>query len=243
MSLIKHYKRSLKSLRSKHPKAYDIAVGISSYIYRQTNLKTKIRGKCNILIVNNVFFKNVRLYIYGNGNTVTVGPESYLCNSVIRISGSGHRIMIGRKAKLFDTVLWMEDQNNIIEIGDDTSINGAHIAVTEPHHRISIGENCLFSSEIDVRNGDSHSIIDIDTNQRINYACDIIVGNHVWIGKYVKIIKGAHIEDDSVIGIGSLVNSRITRNSIAVGIPAKIVKNNINWTHTRIYENESSVSN
>jgi len=236
MSFLGHYKQSIKSIRSRYPKLYNLAVVIVCRVYRHFSLKTMVRGKRNIIRAERVLFKNCSIKIEGDCNTVAIGSESFLCNTVIKISGSGHQIAIGKKTKLFDTVLWMEDQKNLIEIGADTSINGAHIAVTEPNHRISIGENCLFSSEIDIRNGDSHSIIDIDTNQRINYARDIIIGNHVWLGKHVKIIKGAHIEDDCVIGIGSLINSRIYRNTLAVGIPSRIVRQNITWDHKRIYD-------
>ena len=52
----------------------------------------------------------------------------------------------------------------------------------------------------------------------------------------MKILKGSVIEDNSIIGINSLVNSKIERDCLAVGSPAKIVKRNITWKHERIYK-------
>lgn len=179
---------------------------------------------------------NSKLIIRGNINKITISRESILKNCRIFISGNNNEIYIGNKVKLFDTELWIEDENNKMIIGKSTSINGAHIALTEFNNKIEIGENCLFSKNIDIRNGDSHSIIDLTTNIRINYAGNIDIGNHVWLGKFVKILKGTVIGENCVIGINSLVNSTIEPNSLAVGSPAKSIKRNITWKHERIYE-------
>lgn len=153
-----------------------------------------------------------------------------------QIYGDSHNIKIGKNCILKNTVIWFEDENCSLEIGDNTTIEGAHIAVTEPNSKIAIGNDCMFSGNIDIRNGDSHSILDTNTNQRINYAKNIIIGNHVWLGNGVNVLKGVTIGDNTVIGIKSLVTNDIPSNSLAVGIPAKVVKTDITWDRKRIYE-------
>ncbi|MBP2659028.1 MAG: hypothetical protein H6Q69_2060 [Firmicutes bacterium] len=44
----------------------------------------------------------------------------------------------------------------------------------------------MFSHDVHIRNGDSHSIIDLQTKKRINFSKDIIIGDHVWIAAYAK---------------------------------------------------------
>lgn len=53
----------------------------------------------------------------------------------------------------------------------------------------------------------------------------IKIGDNVWIGWGVIILKGVSIGDNSVIAAGSVVVSDIPENCIAAGNPAKLVKN------------------
>jgi len=94
----------------------------------------------------------------------------------------------------------------------------------------------MFFGEIEFRTGDSHSIIDNETKKRINMAQNIEVGNHVWIGARSIILKGVSIGNNSIIGTNSIVTKNIPSHSVAAGIPAKVVKNNIDWVRTRIYD-------
>lgn len=49
------------------------------------------------------------------------------------------------------------------------------------------------------------------------------IGNNVWLGENVTILKGVTIGDNVIIGLGSVVTRDIPSNSVAVGIPAKVV--------------------
>jgi acetyltransferase-like isoleucine patch superfamily enzyme len=51
----------------------------------------------------------------------------------------------------------------------------------------------------------------------------IRIEDDVWIGMNVSILKGITIGQGSIIGAGSVVTKDIPANSIAVGVPAKIV--------------------
>ncbi|MGS0525300.1 hypothetical protein ACU8V7_09025 [Zobellia nedashkovskayae] len=81
----------------------------------------------------------------------------------------------------------------------NSTFEDTHLAVTEPSSKVTIGVDCMFANTIDIRTGDSHSIIDIKSNKRINYAKNIIIGNHVWVGAHSSILKGATIADNSIV--------------------------------------------
>lgn len=51
----------------------------------------------------------------------------------------------------------------------------------------------------------------------------IKIGNNVWLGENVTICKGVTIGDNCIIGIGSVVTKSIPPNSIAAGIPARVI--------------------
>lgn len=69
---------------------------------------------------------------------------------------------------------------------------------------MAIGERCLFSSKITIRIGNSHSILD-KNGTRINPSKGISIGNHVWIGNTVIILKGTEVNEDSVIATGGIL--------------------------------------
>ncbi len=50
------------------------------------------------------------------------------------------------------------------------------------------------------------------------------IGNNVWIGSRVMVLKGASIGDNSVIAAMSVVTSAIPANCVAAGVPAKVIR-------------------
>lgn len=138
--------------------------------------------------------------------------------------------MIENDCVLQNVDIWISD-GSVIEIGHNTHFTGnIHIACIEGK-KVHIGERCLFSNQITLRTGDSHSILD-QNGHRINQAEDIWIGDHVWIGQQVTLLKGARIEKDCVIGTKALVTGKKFRsNVILAGIPAKVIKEDISWDH------------
>ena len=113
------------------------------------------------------------------------------------------------------STIWFEDNDCLLTIGDNTTIEEAHIAVTEPGSSIEIGKDCMLTYDIDIRCGDSHSIVDLSTGQRINYARGIKIADHVWLAAHVQILTGVTIGSDSVVAIRSVVTKDIPCNSMA----------------------------
>lgn len=53
---------------------------------------------------------------------------------------------------------------------------------------------------------------------------DVIIGNHVWIGGRVTILKGVKIGDYAIVGAGAVVTKDVPEHAIVGGSPAKILK-------------------
>jgi len=49
------------------------------------------------------------------------------------------------------------------------------------------------------------------------------IGDNVWLGENVTICKGVTIGNNCIIGIGSIVTKSIPANSVAVGVPARVI--------------------
>jgi acetyltransferase-like isoleucine patch superfamily enzyme len=199
-----------------------------------------IEGNSNDIKIENSIFVNNSIYIQGHNNKININKNCNLTNCKIQIFGNNHILEIGSTCRFKDSSFWFEDLENSIKVGSGTTCEGAHIAVTEIKGEIRIGEDCMLSYGIDIRNGDSHVILDKATNSRINFPGDVIIGSHVWIGAHAQILKNTHIGSGSVIGIRSLVSKNIPDNSIAVGNPARIIKQEIQWERDRTHWNLKS---
>lgn len=185
-------------------------------------------------IVKSGMLRHCSIIISGINNFVNISEGAILRNCTIKIFGDNNNINIGRDVGAMDLNLWIEDRDNGIEIGNGTTVNGkTHIACIEGTS-VTIGSDCMFSSNISLVTGDSHSILD-KTGTRINPSKDIMIGNHVWIGKENTILKGVTISDNSIVGAKSLVTKIFNEeNVIIAGNPAKIIKAGINWSRERI---------
>ena len=89
------------------------------------------------------------------------------------------------------------------------------------HGHIEIGEDFLAAPGLMINSG-SHNIETLEPTYG-----KIIIGDRVWCGVNVTVVAGANIGDDCVIGANSLIRSNIPPCSLAVGIPARIIKRNI----------------
>lgn len=151
-----------------------------------------------------------------------------------RMYGSGHKLVIDDGVVFKKGVLFFEDHNCSICIHSKTTIEDAEIAAAENNHYINIGSDCMLSSRIRICTTDSHSIIDISSNVRINPARNIVIDDHVWIGFNVTVCKGVHINRDSIIGSNAVVTHDIPINVVAAGIPAKVISYGVNWNRKRL---------
>ena len=123
--------------------------------------------------------------------------------------------------------------NSLVKIGRDFSCYRTDIFLgAEPNLSVVIGDNCMFAYGTEIRTSDAHSIIDKTNGKVVNFGKSITIGNHVWITKNCKILKGVELQDWTVIGIGSIVTKRIMeKECVVAGCPAKVVKRGIRWDY------------
>ena len=131
---------------------------------------------------------------------------------------------------------WIQGNNISIIIGEGSSfVFGIHFCAQQDNCRITIGKDCQFSNTITLRTSDSHPIYDLNTNKRVNSPKSITIGDHVWIAPQSLILKGVNIGNGSIIGSHSVVTHNVPANVLAVGMPAKVVKENVYWTRESLF--------
>lgn len=193
------------------------------------------KGRGNKLYIGGNYLKKTRIIINGTGNTIHFGKNNHLVGCAIVINGNNNRIILGDHNSTINCEFWVEDDGGSIELGNSNKILGrTHLAETEGKN-IVMGNNCLFSTNVIFRTGDSHSILNAETGQRINPAKSIIIGDRVWFGNNTTVMKGAIIASDSIVATGAIVTKNFSEpNVILAGNPASVVKRNCKWIAERI---------
>ena len=141
--------------------------------------------------------------------TLADNAQLILHGDVILYEGVGVRVTEGAK----------------LSIGDHTYINrSASIDCTQ---EITIGDYCAISDNVQILDSDFHPITYNGKTSMMSKP--VHIGNHVWIGRSAIILKGVTIGDGAIIGAGSIVTKSIPPRCLAVGNPARVIKENVEW--------------
>ncbi len=172
--------------------------------------KIKLLGrKNNLIICGNGKFRRCVIYVKGSNNTIKIEDGANISFSTLEIVGN----------------------NCLIHIGKHTDIGGAYLSAKGEKTQLNIGENCMFSRNINVMTYDGHPIYDVETKEHLNLPEDITIGNNVWVAANASILKGVSIGDGSIIAFGSIVTRSVSEKVIVAGIPAKEIRRDIEWKH------------
>ena len=183
------------------------------------------------------FLKRFQVYLFGTGNTLFIDPEMKHLSGYIRIYGNNNTISIqkGYDMKL-NIDIGSSDARTTnecsLKIGKNLYCGSTHIMIGENHSVLEIGDDCMFSDNIDIYATDGHAVLN-SNNEITNVGHSVCIKNHVWIGKDVKIGKNTLISDNSIVGWGAVVTKRFDQNNVVIaGNPACIVKKEVNWDRT-----------
>lgn len=200
-------------------------------VFTLTKIKT---NKFNKTDISRSTLVNSKIFVSGKDNTVRIDHVN-MKNTDIRIKGQGNNFIIDSNVILHNGTIALRGNNCTIRIKKESSFNGVRMVNVGKDNLIEIGENCLFADHIEVWASDTHAIYDAE-GQFINPEKSIIIRDHVWVGSYTKILKGVTIGEGAVLGMNTFVVKDIPAKALAVGNPAKVIRENVTWSHD--YPNE-----
>lgn len=108
-----------------------------------------------------------------------------------------------------------------ISVGDDFYANFDCIMLDGGG--ITIGNNVLFGPRVSVYTT-NHALDPADRALGACIAKPVVIGDNVWVGGGVTINPGVTIGSGSVIGSGSIVTKDVPPNTIAAGVPTRILR-------------------
>ncbi|MNJ41798.1 Galactoside O-acetyltransferase [compost metagenome] len=172
-------------------------------------------------------WKGVSIDLKGNGTSFEFAPTSKVDGLSITDYGGQNTFIVGNRSKLTGTI--KIGRGCKLQIGDGlTSTGGLKIHLSEGKS-VYIGNDCMLGLNVNIYNHDYHPIFSASTGKRLNHSKDVVIKNNVWLANNVTVLKGSIVNNGSAIGIGSIVSSEIPKNCIAVGSPARVVKEDIVW--------------
>ena len=145
-----------------------------------------------------------------------IGRQSSLC-----LESKGAVMSLGRHPIIAEHVELKSYAS--LEIGDHFTINPYSRIVCK--ERILIGSNVLIARFVTILDHDHAYAFDGDQLSFSDFVtAPVNVGNNVWIGDKVTILKGVTIGDNVVLGANSLVSRDIPSNCIAAGNPCRVLR-------------------
>lgn len=117
-----------------------------------------------------------------------------------------------------------------IRIGSRVEVNDyVHIGAVDS---VTIGDDVLIASRVFITDHDHgcygggfpHSSPDTRPADRELLISPVSIGNRVWLGEGVTVLPGVTIGAGAVIGANAVVTRDIPENSLALGVPAKVIK-------------------
>ena len=175
---------------------HPLIVKLAKYYFALKQFYYQLRYR-NLTLEPGVLIKG-KLIVYGNVK-VKIGSGTRI-GMTVKIYGSGD-----------------------VTIGRNTLLNGCRIGCVRS---IQIGDECLIS-DCFLQDSDYHNL---EPHLRFappgpKVSAPIIIDRNVWIGARATVMKGVHIGQDSVIGLGSIIRQSVPPGVVVIGNPQQIVKN------------------
>ncbi len=181
------------------------------------------KGKLKHLGKNVYIGKNVKIV---NPEYVSIGDDVQIFDDVTLIARGKGGITIADKVIICERV-YLDTQTEewgYINIGESTYIGTG--TTMFGHVGLDIGRDVLLAQSINLTPY-SHKFEDPEKPIKVQGGNmqKVSIGDDVYVGMGTQIMYSGSIGKGSIIGCGSVVNREIPPYSIAVGVPAKVIKN------------------
>jgi acetyltransferase-like isoleucine patch superfamily enzyme len=104
------------------------------------------------------------------------------------------------------------------------SVLGQECTISAYQH-VSIGRECIIADRVMLIDFD-HGMVEVERPIRAQgiYKRDVHVGNNVWLGYGVAVLRGATIGDNSVVGTYGVVTGEVPADAIVGGVPVRPIR-------------------
>jgi acetyltransferase-like isoleucine patch superfamily enzyme len=117
-----------------------------------------------------------------------------------------------------------------VRIGDDVQVEG-YFSVAAAKS-VTIGDGVLIGSNVAIRDQDHGMAPDRHRARQPLVAEPVEIGDFVWLGQNVVVLKGVTIGKNAIVGANAVVTRSVVEGAIVAGVPAR----QIGWIDGRPFE-------
>ena len=192
-------------------------------------IKVQDTGSFNIITVNKLKHKseNSSISILGNNNTINIESRCSFKNFKLIIKGDNNNITFKRGVCFLGGVISIVSFSKL-EIGERSTF-GPRLEFVIESADLVVGNDCMTAAGLTIRTTDTHGIYNLENGELINRPKDITIGDYVWLGKDVTVLKGSVIGPCNIIAMQSLFSKSSESFELWGGNPAKKIRDNVMW--------------
>jgi acetyltransferase-like isoleucine patch superfamily enzyme len=139
----------------------------------------------------------------------------------------GRDVSIGAHARLEAVRADSGEDAGRIRIGDDVQIE-AYVSVAAAS-LVTIGHDVLIGSHVAIRDHDHGTAPDRHRARQPLVVAPVEIGDFVWLGQNVVVLKGVTVGKNAVVGANAVVTTSVAEGAIVAGVPAR----QIGWVDGR----------
>ena len=195
-------------------------------LYLYLRIRKPRSSSIRVLNKSHIFIHKSARIIMGERSFLEINHQDYLLDK-----GSDCRIELDENATLHicgnvslhrNSVLHLHQGANLT-IGSNTYLNGT---IVDCCGTITIGGDCAIAGGVKILDNTWHEF----SNGKQS-CLPVTIGNSVWIATVAIILPGVRLGDGCVVGAGAVVTHDVPDNCLVAGVPAKIIRRNVSWTH------------
>lgn len=193
-------------------------------------MKIVDKGLLNQIQINKAGHKseNSSITILGSNNKILIESRCSFTNFRLVVRGHGNNIVIKRGAWFLGGAISVT-HNCTVAIGERSSF-GQRLEIIVDNSSLIIGDDCMVAAGLNIRTSDTHGIYNLEDGQIINKPKNIEIGDYVWLGRDVTVLKGAKIAPCNIIATQSIFTKESQAFECWGGSPAKKLRENVMWS-------------
>lgn len=181
-----------------------------------------LRRRWNRLRFRLIEVRGLRRWHLGSGVSLNVPVRVRGCGELVIGEGTSLGFRGAMRLGSGEILIQPRSADACISIGQLNAFSNNVCIVANAS--IEIGDGCQIGDMVCIYDCDFHELSAVTRNRSVGIIRPVKIGNNVWLGSRVMILKGVTIGDNSVIAAMSVVTKPIRANCIAAGNPARVVR-------------------
>lgn len=196
-----------------------------------TMLKLSHKGRINAVVYRGAAVEYANSAIIAGEGRIHVGKSWTKKNpfGTLLLLAENAKLVVNGTFEMYSNSSLYVNKGATLTLGSGYFNTGLNMSVFDT---VTIGKKVYVSENVTIRDSDDHHLSSMDETETIQskgMTAPITIEDNVWIGMNATILKGVTIGTGSVIAAGAVVTKDVPPHCVVAGVPAKVIRTNIQW--------------